>query len=186
MRRIDCWQVSRPGVRYFSKKALQAAQQAIGTLVLDPAVLDRDAQEELAVALRVPAEVVVDVRVTATGFGVGERMPEVFLDLGAEGRHPPVVDDVLEPGPLAVGAVAEVAKDLEHGLADLQDIGRGRRSRAARPGRGTSSARSGSCPGRRRRGRCIRRAARPRRSPGTRGRWHGCRCSYLRAARRPS
>ena len=49
------------GVRYFSKKARRPLSRRIVALVLDPAVLDRDAQKELAVALRVPAEVVVDV-----------------------------------------------------------------------------------------------------------------------------
>ena len=39
----------------------QAARKPVAALVLDPAVLDRDAQKELAVTLRVPAEVVVDV-----------------------------------------------------------------------------------------------------------------------------
>ena len=49
-------------------------------------------------------------------------MTEVLFDLGAEGRHSPVVNDVLEPGSLAVGAVAEVAKDLEDRLADLEHV----------------------------------------------------------------
>ena len=50
--RIDCWQVSRPGVWYFSKNARRPLRQAIVALVLDPAVLDRNAQEQLAVPLR--------------------------------------------------------------------------------------------------------------------------------------
>ena len=120
--RIDCWQVSRAGVRYFSKNARRPLDQPEVALVLDPAVLDRDAQEELAVPLLVPAEVVVHVRRPCTGFGSASGVAEVLLDLGPEGGQAPVVDDVLEPGPLAVGAVAEVAEDLEHRLADLEHV----------------------------------------------------------------
>ncbi len=60
---------------------------------------------------------------TSTGFGSASGMTQVFLDLGAEGRQAPVVDDVLEPRPLAVGAIAEVAEDLQHRLADLPHVG---------------------------------------------------------------
>ena len=49
-------------------------------------------------------------------------MAEVFLDLGPEGGQAPVVDHVLEPGPFAVGAVAEVAEDLDDGLADREQV----------------------------------------------------------------
>ena len=81
--------------------------------------------------------------VTGHRLRVGQRMAQVLLDLRPEGRQAPVVDDVLEPGPLAVGAVAEVAEDLEDRLADLRGRRRGRRSRAARPGTGTSSGARG-------------------------------------------
>ena len=67
--RIDCWQVNRAGVWYFSEESPQAAGQPKVALVLDPAILDRDAQEELAVALRVPAQVIVDAGDAAPASG---------------------------------------------------------------------------------------------------------------------
>ena len=75
-------------------------------------------------------------------------MPQILLDLLPERRQAPVVDDVFEPGALAVGPVAEVAEDFEHGLADFKDVGpvdvaerhREERERLLRARRGAQSA----------------------------------------------
>ena len=52
-----------------SKKARRPLARRRSPVVLDPAVLDRDAEEELAVALLVPAEVVVDLGDRASAWG---------------------------------------------------------------------------------------------------------------------
>src|SRR5271157_4436495 len=103
------------------EEGTQPAEEPERAFVLDPAILDRYPQEELAVALLVPAHVVIDVGHDDRP-RLGQRVAQVLLDLGPKRGHTPVVDDVLEPGPLAVRAVAEIAKDLEHGLADRERL----------------------------------------------------------------
>jgi len=65
----------------------QARQEPEIPLVLDPPVLDRQAEEQLAVPLLVPAEVVVDPG-HADRPRVGQLAAEVLLDLGPEGGIP--------------------------------------------------------------------------------------------------
>src|SRR5208282_5050234 len=103
------------------EEGTQPAEEPERAFVLDPAILDRYAQEEPAVALLVPAHVVIDVGHDDRP-RLGQRVAQVLLDLGPEHGQTPVVDDVLEPGPFAVRAVAEIAKDFEHGLADLERL----------------------------------------------------------------
>ena len=147
-----------PGVPYFSKKARRPLTEPQGPVVLDPAVLDGDAQEELAVPLLVPAEVVVDVghghrpRVGAAG---GRGTPRPWR--GRPGR-PQSWITYLSRARLRSERLPKSRKTLMHRLADLQDLSRGRRSRAARARNGNVFWRSASSPGRRRRARCSRRS----------------------------
>ena len=80
--------------------------------VFDPAVLDVQAVEPLAVALLVPAHAVVEA-VHADRPQRLERVAEILFDLVLEPRDAPVVDQVLHAGDLAVGPVAEVALHLD-------------------------------------------------------------------------
>ena len=100
----------------------QAAAEAIVVPVLDPAILDRDAQEELTVPLAMPTQMVVDAA-DLHRFRVREPMAQILFDLRPEGRHSPIVDNVFQPRSLPVRAVAEIAEDFQHGLADFQHVG---------------------------------------------------------------
>src|SRR5207247_1043190 len=85
------------------------------------AVLDAQSVDPLAVALRMPAEVQVHGRDLQV-----PRRPDlewdIFTEHVAEPFDAPVVNHVLEPGPLAVAAVPVVAEQLENALGHLQDL----------------------------------------------------------------
>src|SRR6185312_5341562 len=69
----------QPGGRaVFLEEGTQAARQPQGPVVLDPAVLDGDAEEELAVPLLVPAEMVVDIA-DRDRLWIGQAAPNVLL-----------------------------------------------------------------------------------------------------------
>ena len=109
-------------------------------------------------------------------------MAEVLLDLGAEGRHAPVVNDVLEPGSLAVGAIAEVAKDLEDRLADREHVAavdvterHGQEWKRLLRARGRAQPAADQDV-------VTDQPPALRRRPENRGRWHGCRCNCLPAS----
>ncbi len=105
----------------------QAAEQPQGALILDTAVLDGQAERELAITLRLPAQVVADLRNLDVGRLI-QGGSEVFFHLRLEGGHAPVVNEVLEPGPLAVGPVGEVACDLDDRLSHAEQVRAGDRA----------------------------------------------------------
>lgn len=91
------------------------------TDILDASIFDIDTEEETAVALGVPPEVVVDVG-NVGGVGIGERSTKVFFDLGLERGDSPVGDEIFQTGALAVFAVAEVTLHFDDGFADGDDV----------------------------------------------------------------
>ena len=72
-----------------------------------------------------PAEVVGAVLPRRQLAGLGEGVADAALDLGAEPVDAPLVDDVLQAGPVAILAVAEVPVDRDDGLDDGGQIGVG-------------------------------------------------------------
>ena len=92
--------------------------------VVHAAVLDVEPVKELPVALLEPADVVVEP-VHVGRMAGGERLAEILLDLLAKGLEAHRVDRVLEPGRLAVGAVAEVALHLHDRFRDREHVFRG-------------------------------------------------------------
>src|SRR5438132_14320690 len=81
--------------------------------VRDPAVLDVDAEVQLAVALLMPAEVVVH-RLPAQRLWPLQAEGQPALDLVTEPVEAAVGDRVLQPGVAAIGAIAIVALDRDH------------------------------------------------------------------------
>ena len=85
--------------------------------VLDAAVLDADAVEPLAVALRRASRGAASKpRDRRPACGSASGAAEVVAQHLAELLDAPVVDHVLDAGPLAVGAVAVVAEQLDDRL----------------------------------------------------------------------
>ena len=95
--------------------------QPQAAFILDAAVLHVDPQKPLAVALLVPADVVVGVG-DIRGMRLVKRPAVVFLDLGFELFDAPIRDQVFEPGHFAVGPVAEVPLDFDDGLGHVHDL----------------------------------------------------------------
>ena len=104
----------------------QARPQAQSPSSLIAAVLDAEAVEPLAVALRLPAQMQRRSRVTSTGRGKRSGHAQIVGQHLAELLDAPVVDQVLDARPLAVGAVAVIAEQLDDRL--------GRRRRPASAG----------------------------------------------------
>ena len=80
--------------------------------VLDAPAGHVQAVEPAAVALLAPAEVVVDVP-DLVGLRRRQLIAQVLLDLLLETLQAPIGDEVLQPRPLAIAAIAEVAKDAK-------------------------------------------------------------------------
>ena len=74
-----------------------------------------------AVALIAPADVVVEGMNVGRMAG-GQRLAKILLHLGPEILQPHGVDRVLEPGHLAVGAVAKIALHLHDRRGDVEHI----------------------------------------------------------------
>src|SRR5262249_35250092 len=88
--------------------------------VLDPSVLDIQTVEPPAIALLIPAHVVVETVNILILAELGQWAAKILFDLGFELLNAPVGDDILQASQLAVFAIAEVALDLEHGFHSLQ------------------------------------------------------------------
>ena len=83
--------------------------------VADSSVLDVQPVEPMAIALFVPAEVIVETEDIICS-RARQRLAIVFFDLGLELREPPFVNEVLEPGDFAIGPVAVIALGKWGGL----------------------------------------------------------------------
>jgi hypothetical protein len=92
--------------------------------VLDAAGLDEEAEEPL------PSDCFVQPKASPwptkrNGLAAGRGATEVLGELALEPFDALFLQHVLDAGMLAVGAVAPVAVDLDHGLADGDDAVRG-------------------------------------------------------------
>ncbi len=89
--------------------------------VLDAAGLHEQREEQRAVDGAVPAVAIAGGgELEAAHAGEGPR--DAAVDLRHQPRHALLLDHILQPRVLAVGAVAEVAVDREHGLGDLDHL----------------------------------------------------------------
>ena len=79
------------------------------------------AVEPAAVALLAPAEVVVDVP-DFVGFGRRQFVAQALFDLLLEMFEAPIGDEVLQSRPLAIAAIAEIAKDADDRAEQIQDL----------------------------------------------------------------
>ena len=90
------------------------------------------------VGLTVPAEVIVDASHSGTLDRVDQRTAEDPLDLGAEPRQTLVLDHVLQPGPLAIDAVAVIPEGHDDRFRHVAEVVHGN------PGERRSEARVGA------------------------------------------
>ena len=104
-------------------------------VIVDAAVFDVQAVEPAAVALLVPAHVVVEA-VHVVGMGVGKRRAVILLDLGLELVEAPIGDQVFQPRDFAIGPIAEIALHFDDrrghvdhllGLDEGHSLGHGRK-----------------------------------------------------------
>ncbi len=99
----------------------QGRFQPQGLAIGDPSRGDVQAIEPAAVALLVPAHVVVDVP-DLLGPRRRQGISQAGLDLGLELLQSPVGQEVLQPRTAAIGAVAEVAEDGEDGADHVERL----------------------------------------------------------------
>ena len=95
--------------------------QLVAVGVLDAAGLDEEAEEPVAVELLEPAEGVA-LAAEEEGLGGRERGAEALAEFGAEPFDALFLEDVLDAGVLAVGAVTPIAVDRDDGGADLDEL----------------------------------------------------------------
>ena len=95
--------------------------QLVAFGVLDAAGLDEEAEEPVAVELLEPAEGVA-LAAEEEGLGGRERGAEALAEFGAEPFDALFLEDVLDAGVLAVGAVTPVAVDGDDGGADFDEL----------------------------------------------------------------
>src|SRR5438105_4252315 len=86
----------------------RCAQTKVG-FVLDAAILDADAVPPAAIALRIPAEMRMDMRHLHRPRRF-ERLADVARKDFAELVHAPIVYEILDASPLAIAAVAVIAE----------------------------------------------------------------------------
>ena len=88
-------------------------------VVLDAAILDAEAVEPFAVALRMPAEMQVETGDLDRPRQV-RRAAEIAGQHFAEALDAPVVNEVFDAGPFAVAAVAVIAEQLDDRLGGVE------------------------------------------------------------------
>ena len=99
----------------------QGRLQLEAVAVDDAAVFYVEPIEKFSVALLKPADVVIEAMHVGRMAG-GQRLAEVFLHLRPKVFQAHRVDRVLEPGHLAIGAVAEVALHLHDRLGNREHV----------------------------------------------------------------
>ncbi len=80
------------------------------------------AEEPAAIGLLEPAEMLVAVVPTRKGRRIGEHRVDALAHRGPEPLLAPVVDRVLEPRPVTVGAVAVIALHADDCLGDVREM----------------------------------------------------------------
>ena len=107
-----------------TQNGTQPGLQSQRSLILDAAVFDVDSEEKSAIALLVPAKMIVYTGdIGRMRFRQGTA--EVLFDLCLETIDTPIGNQVLEPGAFAVFTVSVVALNFDNGFADGDDLCRG-------------------------------------------------------------